>query len=142
VSDFYSTIGFPASPSRGGHFMKNRIIRTNTGRGEYNQCALSTHAARNSIEEIDDENPNESLPWLGVLLWLTGDIPGHEVRERRGRARAGHRYQAALGLARKDTLLQIGKTRSIIEGTDLVNLILNMEHGLACKPICRNQSID
>ena len=88
--------------------MKNRIIRTNTGRGEYDQCALSTHAGRNSIEEIDDENSNESLPWLGVLLWLTGDIPGHEVRERRGRARAGHRYQAPLRLARKDTPLQIG----------------------------------
>jgi hypothetical protein len=59
-----------------------------------------------------------------------------ECRAAQNRARLSiDTYQVPLGLARKDTPLQIGETPSIIEGTDLVNWIPNMEHGLTRKPI-------
>jgi hypothetical protein len=51
-------------------------------------------------------------------------------------------HHAPLGLACKETPLQIGETRSIIEGTKLINSIPNRAHGLTCKPICRSQSVD
>jgi hypothetical protein len=62
-----------------------------------------------------------------------------ECRAAQNRARLSiDTYQVPLGLARKDTPLQIRETRSIIEGTDLVKWIPNMEHGLTGKPICRS----
>jgi hypothetical protein len=51
-------------------------------------------------------------------------------------------YNAPLGLACKDTPLQIVETRSIIEGTNLVNSIPNRANGLTYKPICRSQFED
>ena len=51
-------------------------------------------------------------------------------------------YHAPLGLACKDTPLQIVETRSIIEGTNLLNSIPNRANGSTCKPICRSQIED
>jgi hypothetical protein len=64
-----------------------------------------------------------------------------ECRAAQNRARLSFdTYQAPL--ERKDTPLQIRATPSIIKGADLVNSILNMEHGSTCKPNCRSRSIN
>ena len=44
-------------------------------------------------------------------------------------------HHASLAIAYKETPLQIGETRSIIEGTKLVNSIPNRAHGSTCKRI-------